>query len=120
MEGVRFIEKISNTRLMRKLNARPNPKLIPGCSQFNGSTDEYWMCYARHFTSTIFHPVGTCKMGPANDPYAVVDARLRVHGIVGLRVIDASIMPNIVSGNTNAPTIMIAEKGANMIKEDWS
>ncbi|XP_039305528.1 uncharacterized protein LOC105194944 [Solenopsis invicta] len=120
VEGVRFIEKISNTRLMRKLNARPNPKLIPGCSQFNGSTDEYWMCYARHFTSTIFHPVGTCKMGPANDPYAVVDARLRVHGIVGLRVIDASIMPNIVSGNTNAPTIMIAEKGANMIKEDWS
>jgi choline dehydrogenase len=65
--------------------------------------------------TTIFHPVGTAKMGPAADPMAVVDARLRVHGIDALRVVDASVMPTITSGNTNAPTLMIAERAAEWI-----
>ena len=82
-------------------------------------TEEYLICTIKALAQTLYHPVGTCKMGPSNDKEAVVDSRLKVYGIKGLRVIDASIMPTIVSGNTNAPAIMIGEKGSDLIKEDW-
>ena len=77
--------------------------------------DEGLMAYIRQAAHTVYHPVGTCKMGPAGDKTAVVDAQLRVHGLEGLRVADASIMPTLIGGNTNAPVIMIAEKAAEMI-----
>lgn len=79
----------------------------------NVVSDEEVMEYIRENVETLYHPVGTCKMG--NDPTAVVDSQLKVHGVAGLRVVDASIMPTIVRGNTNAPTMMIAEKAASMI-----
>ena len=88
-------------------------EFMPGPS---AETDYQLMQFARDMGTTIFHPCGTAKMG--RDPKAVVDERLRVHGISGLRVADASIMPTMTSGNTNAPTIMIGEKASDMIIED--
>lgn len=85
---------------------------LPQCVQFDKQSREYLSCYARCVSSTIFHYSGTCAMG------SVVDSRLRVYGVEGLRVVDASIFPTIPSGNTNAPIMMIGEKAADMIKED--
>jgi len=80
--------------------------------------DDELVAAAGEIGTTIFHPVGTAKMGVDGDPSAVLDGRLRVRGTEGLRVIDASAMPRITSGNTNSPTLMIAEKGAEMVLKD--
>ena len=105
-------------RLMQQAAlARFHPQeLLPGPSV--GDDDASLAKAAGDIGTTIFHPVGTAKMGTASDPSAVVDERLRFHGIAGLRIADASVMPTITSGNTNTPTAMIAEKGAAMILQD--
>jgi len=81
-------------------------------------SDDELLAHARDVAETIYHPVGTCKMGPDDDPEAVVDAKLRVRGIAGLRVADASIMPIITSGNTAAPALMIGEQAASFIRSE--
>ena len=81
-------------------------------------TDDQLVHAAGNVGTTIFHPVGTCRMGATDDPAAVVDSRLRVRGVAGLRIVDASVMPTITSGNTNSPTLMIAEKAAGIVRED--
>lgn len=117
--GVRIVQQMLKTDTMKKINATLLDTPLPGCIQHKFDTDEYWKCTARQISLTIYHLSGTCKMGPKEDPTAVVDQRLRVHGIQNLRVIDGSIIPKIPVAHTNAPIIMIGEKGADMIKEDW-
>ncbi|PKQ03354.1 MAG: choline dehydrogenase, partial [Alphaproteobacteria bacterium HGW-Alphaproteobacteria-12] len=89
----------------RAMDAYRGPEFWPGAGKQSDDEIDAWI---RETAETIYHPVGTAKMG--TDPMAVVDAKCRVHGVQGLRVIDASVMPTLVGGNTNAPTIMIAEK----------
>ncbi len=112
IESIKLTRRIVDAPALKPLIAEEHE---PGIQH---QTDEELLEYARNRATTIYHPTGTCKMG--SDEMAVVDDRLRVHGVEGLRVVDCSIMPVIVSGNTNAPAIMIAEKASDMIKEDAS
>ena len=110
VEGLRLTRKIMSAKALQEFNPQ---EWKPGLEI---QSEEQLLESARDLGTTIFHPVGTCKMG--NDKLAVVNDRLQVHGVKSLRVIDASIMPQITSGNTNAPTVMIAEKGAEFILQD--
>jgi choline dehydrogenase len=113
-------EQLAGSKFLRRLAAAPSlaaviaEELQPGPAV---ESDEAFVADIRRRASTVFHPVSTCRMGP--DPReSVVDAALKVHGIDGLRVIDASVFPNVTSGNTNAPTLMVAEKGADLVLRD--
>ncbi|MCE4224346.1 NAD(P)-binding protein [Methylobacterium sp. C25] len=110
IEGMKFARRLASTGPLRELlteETKPGPAI---------EGDEGLLDFARASGATIFHPSGTCKMG--DDPMAVTDTRLRVHGVGGLRVVDCSIMPTLVSGNTSAPVVMIAEKASEMILAD--
>jgi choline dehydrogenase len=109
IEGLKIARALAHTQAFVGIFAE---EAVPGA---NVSDDDALEAYIRETADTLFHPVGTCRMGM--DAQAVVDPCLRVHGVTALRVIDASIMPTITSGPTNAPAILIAEKGADLIKE---
>jgi len=111
LAGLKLGRRIMNTPLMKE--AAGGTEVDPGP---NTTSDAQLVEYIRNNAETIYHPVGTCKMG--NDDQAVVDDRLRVHGIANLRVADASIMPRVIGGNTNAPSMVIGEKAARMILAD--
>ncbi len=109
--AIKVARRIANSSPLKEVIAE---EFVPGESY---QSDDELLEAAKNYSQTIYHPVGTCKMG-TNDGTSVVDERLRVYGVKSLRVADASIMPEITSGNTNAPTIMIAEKASDMIKAD--
>ena len=110
VRAVKFARKMTKTKALSPFIVREH---VPEGSP---ETDEELLQVARNISQTIYHPTSTCKMG--HDNMAVVDDCLKVHGVANLRVADASIMPTIVSGNTNAPTIMIGEKASDMILAD--
>lgn len=111
--GIRFARKLAATE---PLKSYVQEELQPGPGV--GDSDDEILAYARRSGATIFHPSGTCRMGSVDDPMTVVDNRLRVRGVDGLWVVDCSVMPTLVSGNTNVPAIMMGEKAADLIRED--
>ena len=110
VESIKYARSLAATAAMQPYVLE---EYRPGAQ---ATTDADLLEFARNFGATIFHPTGTCKMG--SDAMSVVDDRLRVHGIASLRVVDCSIMPTLVSGNTNAAVVMIAEKASDMIAAD--
>ncbi|XP_078038472.1 glucose dehydrogenase [FAD, quinone] [Augochlora pura] len=118
VRGIKKAIEVATAGPLRRFNATLLPVAFPGCKEVPFGSDRYWACVARHVSTTLGHFAGTCKMGPRTNA-GVVDHRLRVHGLNGLRVVDASVIPTLMSGHTNAPVYMIAEKAADMIKDDW-
>lgn len=119
LRGVKYQLKFDETNAFKKEGGQFLAPSLPECDKFEFKSDDYLLCYMKYMSTTVYHPVGTAKMGPISDKTAVVDDRLCLKSVKGLRVVDASIMPKMISANTNAPTIMIAEKAADLIKEDW-
>ncbi|CAG9824318.1 unnamed protein product, partial [Phaedon cochleariae] len=116
--GIREAQRISQSPALQKYAATLVSTPVPGCESITFNTDQYWECCLRTIIGSEYHQTATCRMGPQGDPQAVVDARLRVHGINKLRVADTSVIPITISGHTVAPAYMIGEKGADIIKED--
>lgn len=117
LSGIRIAEKLIETDVMKSIGASVDDMRLEICGAHKFRSDEYWRCVIRHVGTGLSHYTGTCKMGSNSDPTVVVDPKLRVKGIEGLRVVDASVMPDLISGSTYAPVVMIAEKAADIIRE---
>lgn len=122
IEGIRVTQRLANTTVLKnKYGIELMKEEYGDCNKNHKfDSDEYWECAVRHSTGPENHQAGSCKMGPSSDRLAVVNPKLQVYGIDGLRVMDASVMPAVVSGNTHATVVMIAERGVDFIKERWS
>ncbi|CAL8097220.1 unnamed protein product [Orchesella dallaii] len=121
VKGVQLIVDLyENTTALQKLDAHLPPTNLPGCENYVLRSPEYYECFVKTVTITNYHPAASCPMGRPYDPNAVVDSQLRVIGVKGLRVADASVMPYVTNTNTNAPSIMIGEMCADMVKKTWN
>ncbi|XP_012159611.1 glucose dehydrogenase [FAD, quinone]-like [Ceratitis capitata] len=120
LHGIRYLERLERTKAYRAVNATLLHIPIEECDKLKFRSDDYWRCYIKYFATTVYHITGTVKMGPPTDATTCVNTHLRLHGTWNVRVADASIMPDVVSANTNAATIMIAERAADFIKADWA
>uniref|UniRef100_A0A1Y1JZ72 Glucose-methanol-choline oxidoreductase N-terminal domain-containing protein n=1 Tax=Photinus pyralis TaxID=7054 RepID=A0A1Y1JZ72_PHOPY len=118
-QGIKLAMEIVNTAPFHRIGAKPLYAPLPACRRYRYLSRKYWYCQIRHLASHIYHPVGTCKMGPNPFKGAVVDHELKVHGVGNLRVADASIIPEATSGHTNAVAIMIGEKLSDLIKATY-
>ncbi|KAJ9587816.1 hypothetical protein L9F63_018740 [Diploptera punctata] len=119
LKGVKKIIELSKTKAFQKYGSSLSNIPVPGCEGFAFGSDDYWRCVIRHMTIGIWHLSGTCKMGPSSHPGSVVDARLKVYGMKGLRVADASIMPMVPNAHTNIPSMVVGLKAADMIMQEW-
>ncbi|KAL4222215.1 hypothetical protein ACF0H5_018253 [Mactra antiquata] len=119
VKAIRIWERFIETPTMKSLGASVDQVRVTSCDNHIFRSDDYWKCYIRHFFITVYHPCCTCKMGAPNDKTTVLGPDLRVKGVKGLRVADASSFPHETSGNINAPIIMLAEKAADLILDSW-
>ncbi|KAL4706885.1 hypothetical protein ACJJTC_010119 [Scirpophaga incertulas] len=119
VHGIRLTQQVIGTSAFQRYATRLHTTPFPGCEKLQFDSDQYWECAIEQTSITLDHQVGTCKMAAVDDKTGVVSPRLLVHNIRGLRVADASIMPRIPAAHTHAPVVMIAEKAADIIKEDW-